>query len=136
MKVSGKIVDSTGSLAGAPVALVRNNEYTSVWTTSDDDGTFNIENDNIEPNDIFEIRFLGYKTQTKKASELQNVEILLVEDTEELDEVLITAKIGQKPKPDNSKTADINWYNKPVFLFSILGVATLGAILFIIKKSK
>ena len=59
------------------------------------------------------------------------------EDIEELDDVIVTATVGNKP---NDVVLDYTPIKKtqlnPVILFSILGVVTIGAIVLIIKNSK
>lgn len=136
MKVTGKITDAYGDLGGATVVLLRDNERTNVATTTDDDGTFTIENESIEPTDIFEIRFLGTKPQYKKASDLQDANIFMEENVEQFDEVVITNDVGKKPKESNAKKWEQKWYNSPVFLLSSLALVTTGVIIYIVKKSK
>lgn len=136
MKVSGKITDMYGSLSGASINLLRNNERTTLGTISDDDGLFELEHEDIKDNDVFEIRFLGTKPQFKKASELQNAEIFMEEDIEQLDEVVIGADVGTKPKETNTDKWEQKWYTQPVFLMSMLTLVTAGVIVYIVKKTK
>jgi hypothetical protein len=136
MKVSGKITDMYGALGGASINLIRDNQRTNLGVSSDDDGSFEIENEQITPNDIFEIRFLGTKPQLKKASELQNAEIFMEEDIDELDAVVITSNLGTKPKDVITNQWEEKWYTKPAFVFSVVGLITVGAIFYIIKKTK
>ena len=136
MKINGNISDDNGKSDGASVQLMRDGVGTNLGAASNQDGYFEIENDNINEDDIFEVRFLGLKTQSFKASELQNIEIFLVEDVENLDEVILTANIGKKPKSSLSKKSDEKWYTSPAFLLSAITLATTGAIIFIIKKTK
>jgi len=95
MKVSGYISDDYGKSNGATIQLMRDGEGTNLGVASNQDGYFEIDNDDIKEDDIFEVRFLGLKTQSFKASELQDIQIFLVEDIESLDEVVIMANIGQ-----------------------------------------
>lgn len=136
MKVSGKITDMYGDLGGASINLIRNNQRTNLGVSSDDDGSFEIINEEITPNDIFEIRFLGTKPQLKKASELQDAEIFMEEDIEQLGEVVVTADVGSKPKETLVNKWEQNWYTNPIFLFSVLGLVTAGVIVYIVKKNK
>jgi hypothetical protein len=136
MKINGNISDDNGKSDGASVQLMRDGVGTNLGAASNQDGYFEIENDNINEDDIFEVRFLGLKTQSFKASELQNIEIFLVEDVENLDEVILTANIGKKPKSSLAKNSDEKWYTSPAFLLSAMALATTGAIIFIIKKTK
>ena len=101
MKVSGYISDDYGKSDGATIQLMRNGEGTNLAVVSNQDGYFQIDNDEINEDDIFDIRFLGLKTKSFKASELQDIEIFLEEDIESLDEIVITSNIGKKPNIKN-----------------------------------
>lgn len=134
MKVSGKISDSKGALSGAEVILLRDNERTNLGGITNQDGEFKIENEGIEEGDVFEIRYLGYKTQFIKANNLQDAEIKMIESADELDEVIITTDLGKKPKTEKSTTKA--WYENPALLLGGLALVTTGVIIYIIKKSK
>ena len=136
MKVSGYISDDYGISNGATIQLMRDGEGTNLGVASNQDGYFEIDNEDIKEDDIFEVRFLGLKTQSFKASELQDIQIFLVEDIESLDEVVIVANIGQKPKPIIPKKQDEKWYTSPAFLLSVMALATTGVIIYIIKKTR
>jgi hypothetical protein len=136
MKVSGYISDDYGKTNGATVQLMRNGEGTNLGVASNQDGYFEIDNEDIKEDDVFEVRFLGLKTQSFKASELQDIQIFLVEDIESLDEVVITANIGQKPKPSVPKKEDEKWYTSHAFLLSAMALVTTGVIIYIIKKTR
>jgi hypothetical protein len=142
MKVSGYILDSYGASDGANVQLIRNGAGTNLAVASNQDGYFEIENEDIKPNDTFRISFMGLKTQMKKASELQDVQIYLEESSEQLDEVIIVANIGKKPtklKDLPSFKAKIwkeKWYTSPAFTLSLVALVTTGTIIYIIKKTK
>tara|TARA_R110001592_G_scaffold312235_1_gene587470 strand:+ start:516 stop:938 length:423 start_codon:yes stop_codon:yes gene_type:complete len=140
MKVSGYITDSYGISDGASVILLRDGERTTLGVASNQDGYFEIDNEDIKANDEFEISFIGLKTQIKKASELQDAQIYLEDDVEQLDEVVITASIGKKPTmptfTSNNKNWQNKWYTRPTFLLSLIAVATTGTIIYIIKKTK
>jgi len=123
MKISGKIIDEQGNaLYGANIIKFGNN---SVNTSTDKNGNFIIDNPNIVTFDNFKISFVGFKTQMKKASELQGQKIILPMDIEMLDEVVIPAK----PKPIQEETKK---YNKPLIIVGSLGLMVLG--FFLIKK--
>jgi len=138
MKVSGFITDSYGKTEGATIQLYRDGEGTTLGVASNQDGYFEIDNDDIKPNDEFKISFIGLESQTKKASELQEAEIFLSEGIEELDEVVITASIGKKPKikQENTKKIEEKWYSNPLFLISLVTLVTTGTIIYIIKKTR
>lgn len=153
MKVSGTLTDSYGALDGATIVLLRGGKRTNLATTSNQEGKFNIENDEIKLNDEFEIRYLGLKTVYKKAKELKNAKIFLQEDVEQLDEVVVGNKssenekgsgfsvtdflkgnLGKKPKPKQKKNG--GFFKSPAFLLSALGLVTIGTIILIIKKTR
>lgn len=138
MKVSGTISDDYGKTDGATIQLMRDGSGTNLGVVSNQNGYFEIENEDIKPNDVFEIRFMGLKTQTKKASELQNATIFLEEDIESLDEVVITANIGKQPKKPTLQVEKWKekWYTHPAFVLSLIGIVTTGTIIYIIKKTK
>tara|TARA_Y100000385_G_scaffold226837_1_gene237559 strand:- start:4 stop:420 length:417 start_codon:yes stop_codon:yes gene_type:complete len=138
MKVSGYITDSYGITDGATILLLRNGQGTTLGVASNQDGYFEIDNEDIKPNDEFRISFIGLKTQIKKASELQDAQIYLEDDVEELDEVVITASIGKKPTMPKITIEKWKkkWYTSPAFLLSLVAVATTGTIIYIIKKTR
>jgi len=138
VKVSGYISDSYGKTDGASIQLFRDGVGTTLGVSSNQDGYFEIENEDIKPNDNFEVSFLGLKSQTFKASELDDLKIYLDEDIEQLDEVVIIANIGKSPK---FPTVEIKkwkqkWYTHPAFALGVLGIATTVVIVYIIKKTR
>lgn len=138
MKVSGYVTDSFGKTDGANVILFRDGERTTLGVATNQDGYFEIDNEDIKPNDKFKISFVGLETQIKKASELQDAQIFLDEGIEQLDEVVLTADIGKKPTTPTitSKVWSDKWYTRPTFLLSLIAIATTGTIIYIIKKTK
>jgi|TARA_B110000977_G_C11087170_1_gene495098 hypothetical protein len=136
MKVSGYISDDYGKSDGATIQLMRNGEGTNLAVVSNQDGYFQIDNDEINEDDIFDIRFLGLKTKSFKASELQDIEIFLEEDIESLDEIVITSNIGKKPKSKLPKKWEEKWYTSPAFVLSTIALVTTGTIIYIIKKTR
>lgn len=140
MKVNGTIRDDYGLTDGATIILKRNGKNTNVATVSNQEGKFEIENSEIKPDDVFEIRFIGLKSVFKKAKDLKDAEIFLEEDIEMLDEVVITANVGEKPKTKNKKIEvkewEQKWYTSPAFILSVIGVVTTATIVYIIKKTR
>tara|TARA_R110000787_G_scaffold151977_6_gene265685 strand:+ start:1600 stop:2016 length:417 start_codon:yes stop_codon:yes gene_type:complete len=138
MKVSGYITDSYGKTDGANIKLFRDGEGTTLGVASNQEGYFEIDNEDIKPNDEFRISYVGLITQMKKASELQDAQIYLEDDIEQLDEIVITANIGKKPKtpPLTLKKWEQKWYSSPAFLLSLVAVVTTGTIIYIIKKTR
>ena len=139
MKVNGTIRDDYGLTDGATIILKRDGKNTNVATVSNQEGKFEIENSEIKPDDVFEIRFIGLKSVFKKAKDLKDAQIFLEEDVEMLDEVIITANIGKKPKTKKNyevKEWEQKWYTSPPFLLSVIGIVTTATIIYIIKKTK
>ena len=52
MKVSGYITDSYGKTDGANIKLFRDGEGTTLGVASNQEGYFEIDNEDIKPNDI------------------------------------------------------------------------------------
>lgn len=142
MKVSGTISDNYGGLVGASIILLRNGSRTNIATSSNDNGQFIIDNDDIVEDDSFEIRFLGFQPQIIKAKDLQDAQINLEESSIMLDEIIVTAtKLGTKPTDTSSSKlakslTSTQFYKTPLFVISVLGLATLGIVIYVIKKSK
>ena len=139
MKVSGTIRDDYGLTDGATIILKRDGKNTNVATVSNQEGKFEIENSEIKPDDVFEIRFIGLKSVFKKAKDLKDAQIFLEEDVEMLDEVIITANIGKKPKTKKNyevKEWEQKWYTSPAFILSVIGVVTTATIIYIVKKTR
>ena len=136
MVIKGKISDSFGSLDGSTIVLMRNGSRTNVAVVSDSTGSFQIDNEEIKDDDIFEVRFLGYLTQEISAKDLSNASIMMAEDVEQLDEVIITASVGQKPTPTTPELQKnkIVWYKSPIVLIPTIALLTLGAVLLIVNK--
>lgn len=139
MKVNGTIRDDYGLTDGATIILKRDGKNTNVATVSNQEGKFEIENSEIKPDDVFEIRFIGLKSVFKKAKDLKDAQIFLEEDVEMLDEVIITANIGKKPKTKKNyevKEWEQKWYTSPAFILSVIGVVTTATIIYIVKKTR
>jgi len=135
MKVSGVLKDQYGLVDGATIILLMNGKRTNVATISNPEGYFELEHRDIRNNDNFEIRFLGNKTLIKKASEINSAdEIMMQEDTETLDEVVIT-NVGEKPVESQPILVGESKIS-PILVFSVLGVVTLATIILIIRKSR
>lgn len=136
MKISGNIKDSFGNLSGAEIILTRDKKRTNLGVVTNSEGDFELENDDIKTDDIFEIRYLGLVSQFKKAKDLQDVEILMKKDVEELDEVIVNANLGNKPKEVKIKNWQQKWYTSPTFILGTIALITSGVIVYIIKKTK
>ncbi len=139
MRISGILEDDYGIVDGATIIVLRDDKRTNVAVISDQNGQFEIVNDQIKSNDKVEIRYLGNKTIIDSVNRFtgETKNIKMEEDIDELDDVIVTATVGKKP---NELVLDYTPVKKtqlnPVILFSILGIVTIGAIVLIIKKSK
>ena len=135
MQISGTIFDNHGTLVGASIILLRDGVKTNMAISTNDSGQFLVDNDDILEDDDFQIRFLGFPTQVVKARDLQDAKINLEEDV-----VINEDELGNKPKTSSnllSKKKNSNkFYKTPLFVTSVLGLATLGVVIYVIKKSK
>ena len=84
-KISGTVVDSFGPVAGASVVV----KGTTNGNITDLDGNFVL--DNLKNGDIIQISYIGYATQEIKYTGQASINITLKEDSEQLDEVVVTA---------------------------------------------
>ena len=143
MVIKGNVFDSYGKLDGATIVLMRDGKRTNVAVVSDVNGNFQIDNDEIESDDIFEVRYMVYLTQELSATKLSNSSIEMKESAEQLDEVIITANIGKKPKtprtPITSRytkknTTNTKWFKSPIVLIPTIAILTLGTVLLIVNK--
>ncbi len=81
--ISGKVLDAVGeSLIGVSVLV----QGTDVGTITDIDGSFSIT---AAPDDVLEVSYVGYKTQTIPVNGQSNVSVTLGVDAEVLDEVVV-----------------------------------------------
>ena len=84
-KVSGVVEDDFGPVAGASVVI----KGTTHGSITDMDGKFNLEG--VKNGDIIQISFIGYATQEVTYTGQPSLNIKLAEDTQKLDEVVVTA---------------------------------------------
>ena len=88
-KVTGIVADDLGPVAGASVAV----KGTSKGTITDSDGKFVLNG--VKKGEIIQISFLGYTTQEIAYKGQESLDIKLVEDSQTIDEVVVTA-LGMK----------------------------------------
>ncbi len=93
-EISGKISDASGPLPGASVVV----KGTSNGTTTDFDGNYTISVPDTDTVLIFS--FLGYINQEVTVGGQTTINITLVEDSQALDEVVVTA-LGFKENRDD-----------------------------------
>ena len=88
-KVTGTVEDEFGPVAGASVVV----KGTTNGNITDMDGNFTLEG--VKNGDVIQISFIGYATQEIKYTGQATIQIKLAEDTQKLDEVVVTA-LGMK----------------------------------------
>lgn len=89
-KITGTITDSQGEpVIGASIL----EKGTTNGTITGMDGSFSVE---VEPNATLRITSIGFKTQEIKTGSSNGFKIVLVDDTETLDEVVVVAYGTQK----------------------------------------
>lgn len=82
--VTGTVIDAFGPVTGASVSI----KGTTQGTITGMDGRFTLE---VEPGATLSISFIGYVTQEIKYTGQRDLQIKLMEDTQKLDEVVVTA---------------------------------------------
>ena len=91
-KVSGIVEDALGPVTGASVIV----KGTTNGTMTDLDGHFTL--DNVKKGDIIQISFIGYTSQDIPYTGQSEITVILVEDTQKLDEVVVTAVCMKRDK--------------------------------------
>ena len=137
-KISGKVVDIDNvPLMGANVTLRSGSKSGKVGTTTDFDGNFNLEVNDIAQSDIFEISYIGFIKQNFTTEQLQDKKIVLQEATTQLDEIVIT---GTKPtnvkNTETKSTLSANLSKNKYAYAGVSGLLGLALILISIKKLK
>lgn len=88
-KVTGVVEDEFGPVAGASVVI----KGTTNGTMTDMDGHFTLEG--VKKGDIIQISFIGFATQDISYTGQTTLNVKMQEDTQKLDEVVVTA-LGMK----------------------------------------
>lgn len=92
-KVTGTVEDEFGPVAGASVVV----KGTTNGNITDMDGHFTLEG--VKTGSIIQVSFIGYTTQEIKYKGEASINVKLVEDSQKLDEVVVTGFSGvQKAK--------------------------------------
>ena len=127
MQITGKITDSNGvPLGRTTIVKTTGKNANKVGVFSNDDGSFDYENNSIAPADNFEIRYLGFKSQFFNASQLKNKTIKLEQQNDEIEPVLI---VGQVKKKKQEITNNFKLHlNKHKMLYAGIG-GLLGLVL-------
>ena len=90
--VTGSVSDSETNEPLPGVNVVVKN--TTKGTNTDFDGNFSIEG--VSSGDVLVFSYIGYKSQEISVGDLSSLDILLVEDTEALEEVVVLGYVSQK----------------------------------------
>ncbi|MDR0681318.1 MAG: SusC/RagA family TonB-linked outer membrane protein [Dysgonamonadaceae bacterium] len=91
--IKGQVTDLTGeSIIGASVVV----SETSQGTVTDIDGYFTLNN--VEINSSIEISYIGYQTQKIVFTGQETIQVVLIEDTKLLDEVVVIGYGSQTKK--------------------------------------
>lgn len=90
-KVTGTVIDALGPIAGASVSV----KGTTNGTITDMDGRFSLD---VPAGGVVTISFIGYVAQHIKYTGQKDLEVKLIEDTQMIDEVVVTAMGIKKEK--------------------------------------
>jgi TonB-linked SusC/RagA family outer membrane protein len=103
--VSGTVSDNVGPLPSATVMV----KGTAINTTTDINGAYTI--DNLEENAILVFTYVGYTAQEIAVNGQSEINVVLVEDTKNLNEVVVTGYVGQKKNSITGAVAQVNLDN-------------------------
>ncbi|MCM1163488.1 MAG: TonB-dependent receptor [Muribaculaceae bacterium] len=93
--VSGTVEDSTGEpMIGATVLVDGSKE----GVATDIDGNFTLKN--VSPKATLKVSYIGYKTEEVKVNGQTNIKVVLVEDSEALEEVVVIGYGGTRARRD------------------------------------
>src|SRR5690606_22620944 len=81
--ISGTVSDNMGPLPGVNVLV----KGTTVGVVSDFDGNFTL--DGVSEDDLLVLSYLGFVTQEIPVGQRQHIQVVMVEDTQALDEVIV-----------------------------------------------
>lgn len=100
--IKGKVIDAQGeAIIGANVRI----KGTSIGTITDIDGNFTLE---VTPNSVIEISYIGYVSQEVNVKGNTPITVKLIEDTKNLDEVVVVGYGTQKKVNLTGSVASIN----------------------------
>lgn len=133
MKIKGKIVDETNQ----PIegVIVASSAYKEIFTTTDGDGNFVLENDKITSISPIKISYVGYKEEFPLAKNLNGKTIQLKESNDVLNTVTVFSN-NTKTQTNIVSEVPVNFlqkYKTPITIVSIVVVVVAGTIL--IKKA-
>ncbi|MGL4228022.1 MAG: carboxypeptidase-like regulatory domain-containing protein, partial [Tannerellaceae bacterium] len=126
-KITGVITDEAGEpLIGVNVTV----KGSTVGTVSNENGQFTLPS--VEKNGTLVFSYIGYTTQEVPIKSQSNIKVILKEDTEELNEVVVTALGMKKEKKalgysvSSVKSDDITNAGTPMNAMSALYGKTSG----------
>lgn len=82
--ITGTVSDDTGPLPGASIVI----KGTTNGVTTDFDGNYTID---ANAGDVLVVSFIGYRTEERTVADGTTIDIVLQEDSQALDEVVVTA---------------------------------------------
>ncbi|MBL4904610.1 MAG: TonB-dependent receptor plug domain-containing protein, partial [Flavobacteriaceae bacterium] len=89
--VSGTVTDQSGTLPGVSVLI----KGTTTGTETDFDGKYSIQ---AKTGDVLSFSYLGYKTIEKTVGTSNTIDVVMVEDSNVLDEIVVTAQGVRREK--------------------------------------
>jgi Ca-activated chloride channel homolog len=118
--ITGVVKDNTGSLPGANVSV----KGTTRNTQTDVNGKYTIK---AKVGEILVFQFIGFKDTSVNVGSSSVINVTLIEDTQQLDEVLVTGALGIKKKKsalmysqqvikaqEYTQSANANWKGKNI----------------------
>src|SRR5690606_20625750 len=99
--VSGVVSDQVGPMPGVTVIVVGSNQ----GTTTDFDGRYAL--DNVPSNAVLEFSYIGFAVQSIHVDGRSEVNVTLVQDTQQLDEVVVVGYGTQRREAVTGSVASI-----------------------------
>ncbi|MEL1242719.1 TonB-dependent receptor [Flavobacterium sp. DGU11] len=103
--ITGTVSDANGPLPGADIIV----KGTTTSTMTDIDGKYSISN--LGSNAVLVFNYVGYIPQEVAVSGDSTVNIVLVEDTQSLNEVVLTGYVGQRKNAITGAVGQVNVEN-------------------------
>src|SRR5690606_2813544 len=100
--VSGTVSDATGPLPGANVVV----QGTTNGTTTDFDGNYTLNN--VDANAVLVFSYLGFQRQQVSVNGNTTVNVVLLEDSTELGEVILTGYTSQNTRDITGSVSVVN----------------------------
>jgi hypothetical protein len=84
---------------GVSIYLTSSEDNFRYGATTDENGNFEVDIKSGDDSNLVTFSYMGFKSEKIKASNLSNATVKLLEDSEQLDEIII---IGTSPKKDET----------------------------------